>query len=61
MLVNNASFVVSQVTSYEDAADEDEVAYMLDAPCMRTLIGEYYETPVPKYKVVKVTLRVALG
>jgi DNA (cytosine-5)-methyltransferase 1 len=37
-LVNNAAFIVAQVTSYEDAGDEDEDRFMVDAPCMRNLI-----------------------
>ena len=37
-LVNHASFVVGQVTSYEDAGDEDEERFMVDAPCIRDLI-----------------------
>ena len=37
-LVNHASFVVGQVTSYEEAGDEDEEKFMVDMPCMRDLI-----------------------
>ena len=39
-LVNHGSFVVGQVTSYEDAGDEDEERFMVDMPCMRYLIKQ---------------------
>ena len=39
-LVSHGSFVVGQVTSYEDAGDEDEERFMVDMPCMRYLIKQ---------------------
>ena len=39
-LINHGSFVVGQVTSYEDAGDEDEERFMVDMPCMRYLIKQ---------------------
>ena len=35
MLINNSQFVLSQVSSYEEAGDEDEERYMMQSQCIR--------------------------
>ena len=38
MLINNSQFVLSQVSSYEEAGDEDEERYMMKSQCIRELL-----------------------
>ena len=38
MLINNSQFVLSQVSSYEEAGDEDEERYMMQSQCIRDLL-----------------------